>query len=419
MTRRWQAMRGAAAGRGGEHGSVGPVHGGRGWVRRSTATSWRSARSSMSLVEEERAISRSSPSICQKIKYSNRSDTRDHADRLQDHPGHRPRPGFWSPAIPGSAALERVASAPPCRRDCRRTVADPGARQPRCGERPGLNLRQCWDRPRRPTQRPGGAAVVGTAELDAPSGPALRDARDVADGSAVGVALSVLVTEGFVVAVGSSVGMGDASAGARSSTRPTDVPVSPLISVDPFSSSSPVTTIRPSTKTMAVAPIQRRHGRRGGSSGEVVPPAPIRRVGAASRADRCGRRVRRSESGARGISRPQQLRRLVALRSPGRRDPRHLHGDLGRGGGRATPRPQRRHRVLGAVERVLVQRGRHRARDRPDGRTGHRAQGAEERSEHGAGRGGASAGDHLVDREVDLASRLFRALRASGGSATG
>jgi len=65
----------------------------------------------------------------------------------------------------------------------------------------------------------------------------LRDALDLADGSAlpelltddegsaVGVALSVLVTEGFVVAVGSGVGMGDSSAGARSSTRPTDVPV--------------------------------------------------------------------------------------------------------------------------------------------------------------------------------------------------
>ena len=233
------------------------------------------------------------------------------------------------------------------------------------------------------------------------------------------VALPPLVTEGFAVAVGSGVGIGDSSAGARSSTRPTDVPVSPLIRVDPFSSSSPVTTTRPSTKTMAVALIQRRHGRRGGSSGEVAPPGADPPGQPASRADLCGRRVRRSESGGRGISRPEQLRRLVALRSPGWRDPRHLHGDLGRGGGRATPRPQRRHRVLGAVERVLVQRGRHRARDRPDGRTRHRAQGAEERSEHGAGRGGASAGDHLVDREVDLASRLFRALRASGGSAAG
>jgi hypothetical protein len=120
--------------------------------------------------------------------------------------------------------------------------------------------------------------VVGTAELEMPSGPAFRDARDVADGSAVGVALPLLVTEGFVVALGSGAGIGGSSAGARSSTRPTDVPVSPLISVDPFSSSSPVTTTRPSTKTMAVAPIQRRHGRRRGNSGEVAPPALIRRV---------------------------------------------------------------------------------------------------------------------------------------------
>ena len=116
--------------------------------------------------------------------------------------------------------------------------------------------------------------MVGTAELDVPSGPGLRDARDVADGSAVRVALPVLVTEGLVVALGSSVGIGASSAGPRSSTLPTDVPVSPLISVDPFSSSSPVTTTRPSTKTMAVAPIQRRQG----NSGELAPPALIRRV---------------------------------------------------------------------------------------------------------------------------------------------
>ena len=120
--------------------------------------------------------------------------------------------------------------------------------------------------------------MVGTAELAVPPGPALRDARDVADGSAVRVALPVLVTEDFVVAVSSSAGIGGSSAGARSSTRPTDVPVSPLISVDPFSSSSPVTTTRPSTKTMAVAPIQRPHGRRGRSSGEVVPVSAENRV---------------------------------------------------------------------------------------------------------------------------------------------
>jgi hypothetical protein len=46
----------------------------RGWVRRRTATSWRSTRSSMSLVAHLRPSS-TSPSTCGKIKYSNRSDT--------------------------------------------------------------------------------------------------------------------------------------------------------------------------------------------------------------------------------------------------------------------------------------------------------------------------------------------------------
>jgi hypothetical protein len=73
---------------------------------------------------------------------------------------------------------------------------------------------------RRPTQRPRVGAVVGPwwgpRSWTRNPGPALRDALDVADGSAVGVALSVLMTEGF--AVGSGVGMGDSSAGARSST---------------------------------------------------------------------------------------------------------------------------------------------------------------------------------------------------------
>jgi hypothetical protein len=48
---------------------------GRGLVRRKMATSCRSTRSSTSLVTEVRPISRTSPSTCQKIKYSNRSDT--------------------------------------------------------------------------------------------------------------------------------------------------------------------------------------------------------------------------------------------------------------------------------------------------------------------------------------------------------
>jgi hypothetical protein len=48
---------------------------GRGLVRRKTATSCRSTRSSTSLVTDVRLISRTSPSTCQEIKYSNRSDT--------------------------------------------------------------------------------------------------------------------------------------------------------------------------------------------------------------------------------------------------------------------------------------------------------------------------------------------------------
>ena len=50
------------------------------------------------------------------------------------------------------------------------------------------------------------------------------------------------------------------------------------MSVEPFSSSSPVTTSSPSRKTTAVAPIQRAHGRRGATVGEV--PLPTRVVGA-------------------------------------------------------------------------------------------------------------------------------------------
>ena len=60
---------------GGEHGPVRPVQVWS-WVgRRRTATSWRSTRSSMSLLEDVRHDSRTSPSTCQKIKYSIRSDT--------------------------------------------------------------------------------------------------------------------------------------------------------------------------------------------------------------------------------------------------------------------------------------------------------------------------------------------------------
>jgi hypothetical protein len=59
---------------GGEHGAVGPVQA-RFWlVRRSTATSCRSTRSSTFLVEDVRPVSMSSPSTCWKTRYSSRSD---------------------------------------------------------------------------------------------------------------------------------------------------------------------------------------------------------------------------------------------------------------------------------------------------------------------------------------------------------
>src|SRR4051794_40007802 len=48
---------------------------GRGLVRRRTATSWRSTRSSTSLAPDLRPSSTTSPSTCRKIKYSNRNDT--------------------------------------------------------------------------------------------------------------------------------------------------------------------------------------------------------------------------------------------------------------------------------------------------------------------------------------------------------
>ena len=68
-----QAMGSQCAGQpldeGAEHGPVGQVRCAVvGLCDARMATSWRSTRSSMSLVKEERAISRSSPSICQKIK---------------------------------------------------------------------------------------------------------------------------------------------------------------------------------------------------------------------------------------------------------------------------------------------------------------------------------------------------------------
>ena len=60
---------------GGEHGPVRPIQAWSWVVRRRTATSWRSTRSSTSLVKDVRPSSRTSPSTCRKIKYSSRNDT--------------------------------------------------------------------------------------------------------------------------------------------------------------------------------------------------------------------------------------------------------------------------------------------------------------------------------------------------------
>jgi hypothetical protein len=64
---------------------------GRGLVRRRTATSCRSTRSSTSLVVDVRPVNRTSPSTCRKIKYSNRSGTL----RSCPTPDHR-----WSATLP-------------------------------------------------------------------------------------------------------------------------------------------------------------------------------------------------------------------------------------------------------------------------------------------------------------------------------
>ena len=56
----------------------------------------RSTRSSTSLVEDGRPISRTSPSTCQKIKYNNRSDTRGSCP-TSDHRWSATQHEFWHP----------------------------------------------------------------------------------------------------------------------------------------------------------------------------------------------------------------------------------------------------------------------------------------------------------------------------------
>ena len=81
MTRRWQrSARGNLRTRAAKTARSTQSMRGRGLVRRRMATSCRSARSSTSLAADVRPNSRTSPSTCRKIKYSNRSDTLDHAN---------------------------------------------------------------------------------------------------------------------------------------------------------------------------------------------------------------------------------------------------------------------------------------------------------------------------------------------------
>ena len=76
VTRRWRrSARGNRRMRAAKTARSAQSMRGRGLVRRRTATSCRNTRSSTSSVEDVRPISRTSPSTCQKIRYSDRSDT--------------------------------------------------------------------------------------------------------------------------------------------------------------------------------------------------------------------------------------------------------------------------------------------------------------------------------------------------------
>jgi len=86
-----------------------------GWVRRRMATSWRSTRSSMSLVADVWPISKTSPRTCRKSNTATAATPRDLC-LASDHAGHRPSPTLashragvvraWSAlALPGRAQL--------------------------------------------------------------------------------------------------------------------------------------------------------------------------------------------------------------------------------------------------------------------------------------------------------------------------
>jgi len=81
---------------------------GRGLVRGRMATSCRSTRSSTSLVADVRPISSTRPSTCQKIKYSNRSDTLGSCPTL-DYRWSATPTEFWHPTRVRSNTLQHAA----------------------------------------------------------------------------------------------------------------------------------------------------------------------------------------------------------------------------------------------------------------------------------------------------------------------
>jgi hypothetical protein len=100
VTRRWQrCARGNRWQRAAKIARSAQSMRGRGLVRRSTATSWRSTRSSTPLADDVRTASRTSPSTCQKIKYSNRNDTTGSC-LPSDIAGQRPSPSSGTPHPP-------------------------------------------------------------------------------------------------------------------------------------------------------------------------------------------------------------------------------------------------------------------------------------------------------------------------------
>ena len=143
---------------------------GRGWVRRSTATSLRSTRSSTSLVDDVRAISRSSPSTCQKIKYSNRNDTSGSCP-TKDHRWSAPQARLLAPhnrSRSRSTTIGTDLATVPGRAGPR----DPRDRlRPRRHSLPASPLRPDRDRARAPPRAPHRDHRPSDRGLGHPTGP--------------------------------------------------------------------------------------------------------------------------------------------------------------------------------------------------------------------------------------------------------